>query len=77
MRRSHPEGDAGRSRGLADMIQGNQTWQTALAQLQKQPLYILQIPDFGVILASFSTTATGVTLTGYGVGLYGIAPYGS
>ncbi len=59
------------------MIQGNQTWQTALAQLQKQPLYLLQIPDFGVVLASFSSAATGVTLTGYGVGFYGIAPYGS
>jgi hypothetical protein len=58
------------------MIQGNQTWQTALAQLQKQPLYIFQIPDFGVILASFSAAATGVTLTGYGVGLYGITSYG-
>ena len=58
------------------MIQGNLTWQTALAQLQKQPLYVLQIPDLGVILASFSANATSVTLTGYGAGLYGIAPYG-
>ena len=49
---------------LADMIQGNLTWQTALAQLQKQPLYVLQIPDFGVILTSFSATATSVTVTG-------------
>jgi len=59
------------------MIQGNTTWQVALAQLQKQPLYILQIPDFGVILASFSVKATGVGLSGFGVGLYGVAPYGT
>lgn len=61
---------------FAKLIQGNQTWQTALAQLQKQPLYVLQICDFGVILTSFSAVATGVTLTGYGVGQYGVAPYG-
>ena len=59
------------------MIKGNQAWQTALAQLQKQPLYVLQIPDFGVILTSFSAAAAGVTLTGYGAGLYGVAPYGT
>jgi hypothetical protein len=59
------------------MIQGNQTWQMALAQLQKQPLYVLQIPDFGVILASFSTSAAGVGLAGYGVGGYGVAGYGT
>ena len=59
------------------MIQGNQTWQMALAQLQKQPLYVLQIPDFGVILASFSTSAVGVGVAGYGVGGYGVAGYGT
>jgi hypothetical protein len=59
------------------MIQGNQIWQAALARLQKQPLYVLQIPDFGVILASFSTAATGVTLSGYGVARYGTTPYGT
>lgn len=59
------------------MIQGNATWQQALAQPQKQPLYILQIPDFGVILASFSVAATGVDISGYGVGTYGVAPYGT
>jgi len=59
------------------MIQGNTTWQIALAQLQKQPLYILQVPDFGVILASFSVAATGVGVSGYGVGAYGVAPYGT
>lgn len=59
------------------MIQGNTTWQIALAQLQKQPLYILQIPEFGVILASFSVAATGVSVSGYGVEAYGVAPYGT
>jgi hypothetical protein len=59
------------------MIQGNTTWQVALAQRQKQPLYILQIPDFGVILATFSIGTTGVGVSGYGVGVYGAAPYGT
>ena len=59
------------------MIQGNQTWQMALSQLQKQPLYVLQIPAFGVILATFSMAGTGVSLNGYGIGLYGIVPYGT
>ena len=59
------------------MIQGNQSWQMALAQPQKQPLYVLQIPDFGVILASFSLEAAGVGLSGYGAGAYGSAPYGT
>jgi hypothetical protein len=59
------------------MISGNTSWQVALAQLQKQPLYVLQIPDFGVILTSFSLSATGVGISGYGNGLYGVAPYGT
>jgi len=59
------------------MIQGNQTWQMALAQQQKQPLYVLQIPDFGVILASFPLAAAGVELSGYGVAAYGAEPYGT
>lgn len=59
------------------MIQGNQIWRMALAQPLKQPLYVLQIPDFGVILASFTTQAAGVTLDGYGTASYGVAPYGT
>jgi len=58
------------------MIQGNQNWQTVLAQLQKQPLYVLEIPDFGVVIASFSASALEVTVGGYGVVLYGIGGYG-
>lgn len=59
------------------MIQGNQAWQQALSQLQKQPLYVLEIPEFAVMIASFSATALGVNVGGYGVGLYGIAGYGT
>ncbi|HLI35043.1 MAG TPA: hypothetical protein VKW70_08355 [Terriglobia bacterium] len=59
------------------MIQGNQTWQTALSQLQKQPLYVLEIPDFGIVIASFSAAALGVGVGGYGVMLYGVAEYGT
>ncbi|HMD97335.1 MAG TPA: hypothetical protein VKM93_08440 [Terriglobia bacterium] len=59
------------------MIQGNQTWQNALAMLQKQPLYTVEIPAFGFIIASFTTAQTGVTTAGYGVGLYGVGAYGT
>jgi len=58
------------------MIQGNQTWNAALVANQKQPLYILAIPHFGVYLASFSTGAN-VTVGGLGVAAYGVAPYGT
>lgn len=59
------------------MIIGNQSWQNALAQLAKQPLYTFEIPDFGIIIASFSTGVVSVTVGGYGVILYGIGPYGT
>jgi len=48
------------------MISGNSPWQAGLAQLQKQPLYQLYIPDFEMLLASYSPVATGVT--GYSLG---------
>jgi len=59
------------------MILGNQVWQNALLQQFKQPLYILEFPDFGVIIASFTTTAQSVTVGGYGVVLYGVDGYGT
>ncbi|MGH9449819.1 MAG: hypothetical protein ACRD11_04680 [Terriglobia bacterium] len=59
------------------MIQGNQGWQTALAALQKQPLYVLEIPDFGVVIASFDSGLLNVGVGGYGVTLYGIGGYGT
>jgi len=62
-----------------DMIQGNQTWTQALAQTQKQPYYLVEIPDFAIAIASFSVTANVVpiALSGYGVTLYGIGGYGT
>lgn len=59
------------------MIIGNQTWQTALAVLQKQPLYVLEIPEYGVVIASFSSEQLNVGVGGYGVTLYGIVAYGA
>jgi hypothetical protein len=72
------------------MIQGNQTWQLALAQSQKQALYLLEIPDFAIAISSFPTSVLlavvpGVpgavpaapTGGGYGVTLYGIGAYGT
>ncbi|MGH9468776.1 MAG: hypothetical protein ACRD1N_00365 [Terriglobia bacterium] len=59
------------------MIQGNQGWQNALSQLQKQPLYVLEIPEFAVVIASFSAASLGVGIGGYGVALYGTGVYGT
>ncbi|HKS97521.1 MAG TPA: hypothetical protein VJV74_15510 [Terriglobia bacterium] len=59
------------------MIQGNQTWQNALAQQAKQPLYTFEIPDFGIIIASFTTAAASITLGGYGITTYGVGGYGT
>ena len=60
------------------MIQGNQTWTQALAQSQKQPYYLVEIPDFAIAIASFPTNANVVTtLGGYGVTLYGVGGYGT
>ncbi len=59
------------------MISGNQTWQNALLQQSKQPLYIFEIPDFGITVASFTTAVAGITVGGYGVILYGVGGYGT
>jgi hypothetical protein len=58
------------------MIVGNQTWTGALTQLTKQPLYTFEIPDFGIIVASFTVGAASVTVGGYGISLYGLGGYG-
>lgn len=58
------------------MIQGNQNWQAALAALQKQPLYLVEIPAFGVMIASFDSSLLSVGIGGYGVTLYGVGGYG-
>lgn len=59
------------------MIIGNQAWQNALAQQTKQPLYLFEIPDFGIVIASFSASVANVTLGGYGISLYGVGGYGT
>ena len=60
------------------MIQGNQTWQTGLSAQAKQPLYILQIPQFGIVLASFTQSQIQpLTQCGYGVMTWGIAGWGT
>ena len=48
-----------------------------MAQQAKQPLYTFEIPDFGIIIASFSTTLANVTIGGYGITLYGAGGYGT
>jgi len=60
------------------MIQGNQTWQSGLTSPQKQPLYVLQIPQFGIVLASFTQSQVqSLTQTGYGVMTWGIGGWGT
>jgi hypothetical protein len=60
------------------LIQGNQNWTQALAQAQKQPYYIVEIPDFAIAIASFPSNTNVVTpLGGYGVTLYGVGVYGT
>ena len=50
----------------------------ALAQAQKQPYYLIEIPDFAIAIASFSVTANvATTLSGYGVTMYGVGGYGT
>jgi len=60
------------------MISGNQTWQTGLSAQAKQPLYILQIPQFGMVLASFTQSQIqSLTQSGFGVMLWGIGGWGT
>lgn len=59
------------------MISGNPNWQNALSQSTKQPLYVFEIPDFGIILASFVPSQVNVTVGGYGITVYGVGGYGN
>jgi hypothetical protein len=60
------------------MIQGNQTWQSGLTSPQKQPLFILQIPQFGIVLASFTQSQIQfLTQTGYGEMAWGVGGWGT
>jgi hypothetical protein len=60
------------------MISGNQTWQQGLNTLEKQALYVLQIPQFGIILASFTLAEIqALTQSGWGAGIWGITGWGT
>ncbi len=60
------------------MISGNQTWQSGLNTLPKQPLYVLQIPQFAIVLASFTQSQIqSLTQSGYGVMSWGISGWGT
>jgi len=60
------------------VIIGNQTWQAGLYAQAKQPLYILQIPQFGIVLASFTqSTIQSLTQTGFGAMTWGIGGWGT
>jgi len=60
------------------MISGNQTWQQGLNSLSKEPLYVLQIPQFGIILASFSQSQIqAATSSGWGAMPWGAGGWGT
>ena len=60
------------------MISGNQTWQSGLTAPQKQPLYVLQIPQFGIVLASFTLAQIqSLTQCGYGAMSWGVGGWGT
>jgi hypothetical protein len=60
------------------MIQGNQTWQTGLNTQAKQPLYVLQIPQFGIAISSFTQSQIqSLTQSGYGVTAWGVSGWGT
>ena len=61
-----------------NMISGNQTWQSGLNAQAKQPLYVLQIPQFGIVLTSFTQSQIqSLTQSGYGVMSWGIGGWGT
>ena len=46
--------------------------------LQKQALYVLQIPQYGIVLATFTPTEIqALAQSGWGVGFWGIAGWGT
>ncbi len=59
------------------MISGNQSWLAALEAGQKQPLYVFEIPDLNLVIASFSLNVVNVSLGGYGVSTLGSGGYGT
>lgn len=58
------------------MINGNQTWQAGLTAQQKQALYVFIIPQFGIVLASFSQSQIQPP-GGWGVMLWGAGGWGT
>lgn len=61
---------------MRKMIVGSPAWQNALLQQNMRPLYILEIADYALYLASFTSDAN-VILGGYGVVTYGVGTYGT
>ena len=60
------------------MILGNQTWQTGLNAQAKLPLYVLQIPQFGIVISSFTAAQIqSLSHSGYGVMTWGIGGWGT
>jgi hypothetical protein len=62
----------------SEMIQGNQTWTSGLNALQKQALYVFQIPQFGIVLASFTPAQIqALSQSGWGQATWGVSGWGT
>jgi hypothetical protein len=60
------------------MILGNQTWQQGLNSFQKQALYVFEIPQFGIVLASFTPAQIqSLAQSGWGVTQWGVSGWGT
>lgn len=63
------------------MIAVNQQFQNGLNQPQKQPLFALEIPAYGIVITSFfesdNLLSTPAASGGWGNFLWAVAPWGS
>ena len=59
------------------MIAANQAWVEELLQQKKRALYIFEITELGVIIASFTSEQLEISTGGYGVVGYGAGGYGT
>jgi hypothetical protein len=59
------------------VIAANQAWVEELLQQKKRALYIFEITELGVIIASFTSEQVDIPTGGYGVVGYGAGGYGT
>lgn len=61
------------------MIVGPEAWERNIAAERKRALYLVELPEFGLIITSFVPTDVGIAsgIGGWGVMLWGVDPWGS